>query len=323
MQKKLVLFSFFLILLLVACTNKPIEKPDYRAEMRRFVQKIDERGEQLKPGFIVVPQNGLALITQDGKADGIADQTYLNVIDGIGQEELFYGYDNQDDQITPDPEHSEWLSLAERLRDEGKKMLVIDYVISADHIADSYQQNYSRGFISFAATSRELDIVPTVQPYVIDTNDIVTLQDAQNFLYIISTGNFQSKEEMLRALEQSPHDVIVMDLFFDQGQAFDSTDLARLRHKPQGGIRQLICYMSIGQAESYRWYWKPWWNASPPDFILQEDQNWVDNYYVKYWDQNWQDVICGPNDSYLNEVIEAGFDGVYLDLVNAYEYFEE
>jgi len=27
------------------------------------------------------------------------------------------------------------------------------------------------------------------------------------------------------------------------------------------------------------------------------------------------------NDSYLDKIVDAGFDGVYLDIVKAYEYF--
>jgi cysteinyl-tRNA synthetase, unknown class len=324
MKKKPILsaFAVFFIMLL-ACNKEEMPNLDYRAEMRDFVISISQKGRAHNSNFIVIPQNALALITQDGKPDGTVSLNYLNAIDGIGQEELFYGYDNNDDMLSPDPEHSEWLSLAERARDEGKKMLITDYVSSSNKIQDSWQQNYNRGFISFAATSRELDLIPSVGPFVTDTNQINSLADAQNFLYIISTGNYQTKEEMISALSQTPHDVIIMDLFFDEENIFTANDLSRLRNKPQGGTRKLICYMSIGQAESYRWYWKNWWTVTPPSFLIEEDPNWVDNYYVRYWDPAWQQVFIGATDSYMNRILDAGFDGVYLDLVNAYEYFEE
>ena len=38
--------------------------------------------------------------------------------------------------------------------------------------------------------------------------------------------------------------------------------------------------------------------------------------------RNWQAVIFGDNDAYLNRILAAGFDGVYLDIIDAYEYFE-
>ena len=88
-----------------------------------------------------------------------------------------------------------------------------------------------------------------------------------------------------------------MDLYFDESTILDSLDLAQLRLKPTGGTRKIICYMSIGEAESYRWYWKPYWSVTPPSFLVGEDPDWLDNYTVRYWDPNWQGVICTGNDS--------------------------
>lgn len=39
------------------------------------------------------------------------------------------------------------------------------------------------------------------------------------------------------------------------------------------------------------------------------------NYWVHYWDPNWQHVIS----RYLDAIISAGFDGVYLDRIDAYQ----
>jgi len=44
---------------------------------------------------------------------------------------------------------------------------------------------------------------------------------------------------------------------------------------------------------------------------------------VKYWDKEWQQIIYGTPGAYLDRILKAGFDGVYLDLVDAFEYFEE
>jgi cysteinyl-tRNA synthetase len=42
---------------------------------------------------------------------------------------------------------------------------------------------------------------------------------------------------------------------------------------------------------------------------------------VKYWDPGWQSLIFGSPNSYLDKIVEAGFDGVYLDIIDAYEYW--
>jgi cysteinyl-tRNA synthetase len=41
---------------------------------------------------------------------------------------------------------------------------------------------------------------------------------------------------------------------------------------------------------------------------------------VKFWKDDWQEIIYGNEDSYIKKIIDAGFDGAYLDNVEAY-YF--
>ena len=54
----------------------------------------------------------------------------------------------------------------------------------------------------------------------------------------------------------------------------------------------------------------------------QENPDWAGNYKVRYWDPEWQTIISGAPDSYLGKIQAAGFDGVYLDIIDAFEYFE-
>lgn len=42
---------------------------------------------------------------------------------------------------------------------------------------------------------------------------------------------------------------------------------------------------------------------------------------MKYWEPDWQSIIYGFPTSYVDKVIESGFDGVYLDIIDAYEYW--
>ena len=43
---------------------------DYREDMRRFVIAISQYGKKFDKNFIIIPQNGLELITNDGSASG-------------------------------------------------------------------------------------------------------------------------------------------------------------------------------------------------------------------------------------------------------------
>lgn len=95
-----------------------------------------------------------------------------------------------------------------------------------------------------------------------------------------------------------------------------------LKHSA-GGDKTVLAYLSIGQAEDYRYYWDPTWKDNPPPWLDTGDSNWQGDYWVRYWQPAWQQLIYGSPDSYLDRIIELGFDGVYLDRIDAYVFFED
>lgn len=117
----------------------------------------------------------------------------------------------------------------------------------------------------------------------------------------------------------SPFDVMVIDLLNDERQPFSADQIRRMQTKPGGGRRQLIAYMSIGEAESYRDYWEPQWQQSKPSWLLKENPEWKGNFAVCFWEPDWQKTFCGGTNAYLGRIISAGFDGVYLDKCDVFE----
>ena len=75
---------------------------------------------------------------------------------------------------------------------------------------------------------------------------------------------------------------------------------------------------------------EPTFNASKPKILFlgnyvigyAENPEWEGNYKVKYWMDDWQAIIFGSSSSYLDKILAAGFDGVYLDIIEAFEHFE-
>lgn len=119
----------------------------------------------------------------------------------------------------------------------------------------------------------------------------------------------------------SPYDLMVIDYARDGSveQAFSRSQVMAMKRKPDGGSRIVLAYLSIGEAEDYRFYWNRSWQTSPPDWLGRENPDWPGNYAVHYWDRAWQSVILGGPDAYLDSIIAAGFDGVYLDRIDAFD----
>ena len=67
--------------------------------------------------------------------------------------------------------------------------------------------------------------------------------------------------------------------------------LFRLYNIYGGGKRIVISYLSIGEAEDYRGYWKKEWSKKWPKWIVKENPDWKGNYIVKYWNSEWKNVI--------------------------------
>jgi cysteinyl-tRNA synthetase len=315
----------FLILSLafISCPG-PQDNRDYRQDMRDFVENISVYAKQAKPGFLIVPQNGHDLFTEDGESVGTPDTAYLDAIDGEGREDLFYGY-TADNQATPDADKNEMIAFLDIAEANSVQALVTDYCSTTSKMDDSYTQNQTKGYISFAADHRELDNIPTypVPIHNMNMTNISSLSAAKNFLYIINTAEYpSSKQDFLDALKATAYDLLIIDLYYTDTEILTATDIVSLKTKASGGSRLVLAYMSIGEAEDYRYYWKSSWKTNRPAWLAGENADWPGNYKVRYWMKEWQDIIYGKDNSYAKKIIDAGFDGAYLDIIDAYEYFE-
>jgi cysteinyl-tRNA synthetase len=126
-------------------------------------------------------------------------------------------------------------------------------------------------------------------------------------------------------VEAADPDVIVVDYSWDGGGNRELTraDVWRLRERPGRPPRVVLAYLSIGEAESYRWYWERSARGGRARFVIGENPKWAGNFRVRYWDPAWRSVLAGGRGSYLARILDAGFDGVFLDTVDAAEALEE
>jgi cysteinyl-tRNA synthetase, unknown class len=111
------------------------------------------------------------------------------------------------------------------------------------------------------------------------------------------------------AVAAAPFDVKVIDVYNDSAKFFTNAEVAQMGGGPGGGL--LLGYFSIGEAETYRDYFK----TIPPSIIGPENPSWAGNYAVAYWTPEWRAVATG----YIDRMIAAGYDGIYFDVVDVYE----
>jgi cysteinyl-tRNA synthetase, unknown class len=128
----------------------------------------------------------------------------------------------------------------------------------------------------------------------------------------------------LSGVVAAPHDLMVIDSEISANRAFERehtpSEVARMKRRPDGSPRILLAYLSIGEAERYRPYWRQAWYdpSTKPAWLGQENRRWAGNFAVQYWNPEWQQIIFGTPESYLDRVLAQGFDGVYLDRADAF-----
>lgn len=254
---------------------------DYWREMADFVKEISVYAKSRTNYFAVIPQNGQEINYPD----------YLDAVNGTGREDLFYGYEDVD-VATGKEEMNYMVKLCDVFKKAGKTVLVTDYC-SSKNLGRSYKNNKDRGYISFAAPERELNVIPETYeyyPYNKSHSGIKKLSDVKNFLYLIDSEYYESKESYISTLEKTDYDLLIIDLFCEEGM-LSKSDVERLKKKSNG-------------------------NSS---FVMEENPDREGNYKVEYWNPEWKKVIYGKKTSYLDKIIASGFDGVYLDIIDAFD----
>jgi cysteinyl-tRNA synthetase len=128
------------------------------------------------------------------------------------------------------------------------------------------------------------------------------------------TWGYQLQNIKPKKIAASPYDLVVIDYASDDGP-FTSAQVEQMKRKPDGSRRLVIAYMSIGEAETYRPYWNKAWRKEPPPWLGKENRQWRGNFGVKFWEPGWQAIVF----DYADRIVEAGFDGIYLDKVDEFE----
>jgi cysteinyl-tRNA synthetase len=95
--------------------------------------------------------------------------------------------------------------------------------------------------------------------------------------------------------------------------AFTAAQVDELRGGSGGCARRVVAYLNIGQAETYRTYWRRGWRVGAPAWLAAADPDWPGDVFVRYWAPEWQAIVRDG----LDRIVEAGFDGVYLDRIDS------
>lgn len=277
-------------------------------KMQNFIIEISSHAKKDKPDFLVIPQNAPELAYDECLPSNSMNLRFMNAIDGFGIEELFFDGDSIFDNYR-------YKMLKEIVK--TKAVLVSEVIDNPKNVENAIRKNSEEGFVCFPRSKENYhySIIPEIHNE--NSQDISSIKDVQNYLYLINSKNFDSKKDFIDTINQTNFDLIIIDSYY-LSFPFTDAEIESLKVKKNGGKRLVIAYMNIGAAENWRNYWKPEWKLGNPKWLKKPYEGYENEIFVEYWNPQWQKIILKDSDSYLQKIINANFDGVYLDNVEAF-----
>jgi cysteinyl-tRNA synthetase len=152
-------------------------------------------------------------------------------------------------------------------------------------------------------------------------------ENVNDWLYVLQ----HPEDAMPEDLASTDFDLVVMDY---SAEGTVDTEFSKSQIEAiQATGKVVLCYFSIGEAESQRFYWDDAWTngtiltPQAPNWLGPSNPNYPNNFKVRYWDPAWQAILFGtpdgPSKSYLDRILDQGFDGIYLDIIDAFEFWSD
>jgi cysteinyl-tRNA synthetase len=127
---------------------------------------------------------------------------------------------------------------------------------------------------------------------------------------VVQLQNYQ--HDRLDALARAGFSLAVIDLARDAGSSYFTAD--EIGQLKRSGTK-VLAYFEIGSIENFRPDFA-YLRKHDGDLFLNEWPSWPGEYFVRYWDPRWWNLVIKPR---IDRALDAGFDGVFLDTPLAYE----
>lgn len=295
-----------IIFLFILCVSFVKGNEVSKLKMRELIEQIKVQSK----GKILVPQNGSNIYFTDNKLD----KGFIQNIEGVSQESLFYGVGGVNEK-TPIEEKEYLLRNLIEIEKSGKVVFSVNYSNEKKLRNEILKDTQKYNFIGEAVPSYSANTI--FQPLQKGSlKDVSNLKDVKNFLYLLNPEKFKNLDDYYRVLKNTDFDLLIIEPSLN-GKFFSKEQVESLKIKKNGKKRLIIAYLSIGEAENYRFYWKKSWNVKLPKWIVRENENWKGNYIVEYWNPEWKNIIK----EYQKKLDDIGVDGYYLDTIDTYEAF--
>ncbi len=205
------------------------------------------------------------------------------------------------------------------MRESGRRLLSLETCADAKGVSQAMSGAGRDRVLPFAAidginSTRRVSGRPPAE----NSNAVATVGEARNWMPQLHGNGYGSKTEWVEAMAKTNYDMLVMDVSYRGQDPLTKDDVKKLKFKELGAPRLVLAVLPVGKAFDWRWYWKKDWVAGNPDFLFAPISDDPGAYMASVDNAQWRAVLG----KYITGIVDLGFDGVVLDDLDTYLWFE-
>ncbi|MBL4692359.1 MAG: hypothetical protein JKY92_03420, partial [Magnetovibrio sp.] len=246
----------------------------FREEMRNFVTNLSSFAHRVNPNFIMIAQDGLALVNKidlNDETQRYPANAYMRSLDGILETNLL------DEKVMapngkPDPALVAQLEYRNNNLKTVASMRIpvfnMEYSTEAGYVDKIYADSAQKGFIPFVAEAPNLSSIPKFPSSIYKANpvNVMSIADVKNYLYLNNSQAFGQVYEYILKLRETNYDALIVDIFHGQ-KPMSKANVKLLKYKRLGSRRLVLAEIDISSASVFQYFWKSGWRAGNPPFI--------------------------------------------------------
>ncbi len=213
------------------------------------------------------------------------------------------------------------LYAIDALQGMGRPLFSMEQCATPDDAKKAAVESDVDGVLSFITTDRsgKFNLLPAGRPRYENAKTTTTLGAVRNWLPMLRSDSFTTRPEWVSALSRTNQDLLLIDVSHGGTDPLTKEDIHRLKFKELGVPRLVLAVLPVGKAYDWRWYWQKDWQAGSPPFLFAPVPEDPGSFITDISDPKWKELVG----KYLAGIVDLGFDGVVLDDMDTYLWFEE
>lgn len=295
---------------------------DQKSDMRRLIDEVRDAFTNNGYNKSVFIHDGIDIVYYSESNSSI-NYNFIRSIDGFIQTKTYKG-GTALDVSRRDSLHT----ILQDISDASSDCFIGTIESSSSANIDSfYIWNSELGYKTFATNDESFRYIPYPNKNdIINHYSVYSLSEAENFLmltgYPIREDYETAQLNLIKTVNDSYHDIIVIQPEVTTAESerriLTSSELFQLQQKSNGSQRLVFASLNLTEVNEESLIWKDEWDYNLPSWLTP---NGYRSYKVEFDNFGWSDALTasrGENGSYMDQLREAGFDGVVLTGISKY-----